>query len=75
MLKIFICYRREDSAPSAGRLYDRVAAHFGNDNVFMDVDGIEPGENYFKVIRERVGAWDRGSMRQQRTRSVTESGS
>ena len=42
MKGIFISYRREDTAGYAGRLYDRLAAHFGPDRVFMDVEGIEP---------------------------------
>ena len=40
---IFISYRRDDSAGYAGRLYDRLAAHFGAGQVFMDVAGIELG--------------------------------
>jgi TIR domain len=44
MSGIFISYRREDSAPYAGRLYDRLCGRFGADQVFMDVDDIPPGE-------------------------------
>ena len=29
--KLFINYRRKDTAPHAGRLHDRLAAHFGKD--------------------------------------------
>ena len=36
--RIFISYRRADSAGYAGRIYDRLTAHFGEDAVFMDVD-------------------------------------
>jgi hypothetical protein len=38
MAGIFISYRREDAAAQAGRLYDRLTAHFGQDRVFMDID-------------------------------------
>jgi len=38
--KVFINYRREDTAPYAGRLYDRLAEHFGEDQVFIDIDQI-----------------------------------
>ena len=38
MPKIFISYRRDDSAGHAGRLYDRLEGHFGQGQVFMDVD-------------------------------------
>src|SRR5205814_1054031 len=55
MKGIFISYRREDSAGYAGRLYDRLAAHFGADRVFMDVEGIEPGVDFVDAI-ESAGA-------------------
>ena len=55
---IFISYRREDSAGHAGRLYDRLFAHFGPDHLFMDVDRIEPGEDFVQVIETAVGSCD-----------------
>lgn len=56
MKGIFISYRREDSAGYAGRLYDRLAAHFGPERVFMDVEGIEPGTDFVDVIEKAVGS-------------------
>jgi|CXWL01.1.fsa_nt_gi formylglycine-generating enzyme required for sulfatase activity len=56
MSKIFINYRRKDSAPYAGRLYDRLAVHFGHDHVFMDIDQIELGEVFDQVIQEKLAA-------------------
>lgn len=56
MAKIFINYRREDSAPHAGRLYDWLARHFGDDHVFMDINQIEPGEVFDQVIQEKLKA-------------------
>jgi hypothetical protein len=53
---IFISYRREDAAGYAGRLYDRLAAHFGDERVFMDVEGIEPGADFFDAIERAVGS-------------------
>jgi len=47
---IFISYRRDDAPGYAGRLYDRLAAHFGADRVFMDVQGIEPGVDFVEAI-------------------------
>lgn len=47
---IFVCYRRGDSGAYAGRMYDLLAAHFGRSNVFMDLDGIAPGEDFAGVI-------------------------
>ncbi len=52
---IFISYRREDAAAYAGRLYDRLSAEFGADQVFIDIDKLEPGQNFAEVIREQVG--------------------
>ncbi len=54
MTSIFISYRRDDSAASAGRLYDRLAQHFGKDQVFRDLDAIEPGADFLEVIEERI---------------------
>ena len=31
--------RQKDTIAIAGRIFDRLKAHFGRDNVFMDVDG------------------------------------
>ena len=53
---IFISYRRDDTAPYAGRLYDRLTAHFGAGQVFMDIDQIEPGEDFVEVIQRKVSA-------------------
>jgi hypothetical protein len=40
--RIFVCYRRDDSAGHAGRLYDRLNERFPG-RVFMDVTGIGVG--------------------------------
>lgn len=53
---IFISYRRDDAPGYAGRLYDRLAAHFGADRVFMDVQGIEPGVDFVEVIERALGS-------------------
>jgi TIR domain len=58
MSGIFISYRREDSAPYAGRLYDRLCTHFGADQVFMDVDDIPPGADFAAHIDAKVGSCD-----------------
>jgi hypothetical protein len=51
--KVFICYRREDTAAHAGRLYDSMVARFGERNVFMDVE-IEPGVDFVERITSVV---------------------
>jgi len=56
--RIFISYRREDSAPYAGRLYDRLGQHFGKDKIFMDIDTIEPGVDFVEDIEQAVGSCD-----------------
>lgn len=43
---IFIRYRREDSGPYAGRLRDVLSHHFGADQVFRDIDSVNPGERF-----------------------------
>jgi TIR domain len=48
--KIFLSYRRDDSAPTAGRIYDRLTANFDKDAVFKDVDSIPYGVNFPKHI-------------------------
>jgi hypothetical protein len=54
MASIFISYRREDTAPYAGRLIDRLAREFSDGQVFMDIDNIEPGDDFVEVIDERL---------------------
>src|SRR6516165_10976877 len=39
--KIFINYRREATAETAGRLYDRIAQAFGHKNLFVDFVGVD----------------------------------
>ena len=58
MSRIFLSYRREDTTHAAGRLYDRLASHFGKDQVFMDIDTIDPGEDFVEVIERTVGPCD-----------------
>lgn len=53
---IFISYRRDDAAGYAGRLYDGLSSHFGTDQVFMDVEGIELGTDFVTAIERAVGS-------------------
>ena len=41
---VFVSYRREDSGPYAGRLYDFLVQEYGHGRVFMDVDTLRPGD-------------------------------
>jgi TIR domain len=56
--RIFISYRREDTAYAAGWLYDRLARHFGGVQVFKDVDSIQLGDDFVEVITRAVGSCD-----------------
>ena len=53
--RIFISYRRADSADVTGRIYDRLSAHFGPSAVFKDVDSIPPGIDYKEHLEKAVG--------------------
>ena len=37
-----ISYRRDDGDAYAGRLFDNLAVHFGDDKVFLDVFSLRP---------------------------------
>ena len=56
--RIFISYRRQDSAYPAGWLYDRLAERFGPDQIFKDVDSIELGDDFVDTITNAVGSCD-----------------
>jgi TIR domain len=53
--KVFISYRRAETAGHAGRLYDATVARFGEHSVFMDVD-LEAGVDFVEQITTAVGA-------------------
>jgi hypothetical protein len=53
---IFISYRRDDSEGEAGRLFDDLTRAFGNDAVFMDVTGIQPGVDFRRAIEKNVAS-------------------
>jgi hypothetical protein len=55
--KVFISYRREDSAGHAGRLHDRLLQEFG-DIIFMDVDGIPLGVDFVERLTKEVASCD-----------------
>lgn len=54
MLDVFISYRRSDTRGDAGRLFDRLSAHFGDDHVFMDVDDIDPGQDFAVALQKAL---------------------
>jgi formylglycine-generating enzyme required for sulfatase activity len=56
--KIFISYRRDDSAGYALHLFDSLSARFGRDRIFMDIEQIEPGADFVQAIEGAVGSCD-----------------
>jgi hypothetical protein len=56
--RIFISYRREETAYPAGWLFDRLADHFGAGQIFKDVDSIELGDDFVEMITRAVGSCD-----------------
>ena len=56
--QIFISYRRDDASYPAGRLYDRLSAHFLQNQIFIDVDNLEPGTDFVEAIERSVGSCD-----------------
>jgi hypothetical protein len=56
--RIFISYRREETAYPAGWLFDRLAERFGSGQVFKDVDSIQLGDDFVEVITRAVGSCD-----------------
>ena len=56
---IFISYRRIDSKPYSGRLFDRLARHFGRLQIFMDIEGgIARGEDFAEALERAVKSVD-----------------
>ena len=58
MAKVFVSYRREDSAPYAGRICDRLENALGSDHVFIDVEDIAPGIDFVQTLENTVGRCD-----------------
>jgi hypothetical protein len=54
MPRVFISYRIADSTYATGAVADRLAAHFGRDNVFRDRDSLSLGSLYPKRIRRAL---------------------
>src|SRR5262249_59653454 len=56
--RVLLSYRRDDSGGHAGRVHDRLEREFGRDLLFMDVDAVPLGVNFFKVLGEEVAKCD-----------------
>jgi hypothetical protein len=51
---IFVSYRRDDTAGITGRIYDKLEARFGAQELFMDVDSIPPGADFEQFVTDKV---------------------
>ena len=51
---LFVSYRRSDASGQAGRVYDWLAARFGRDAVFKDIDSIHAGDDFAAVIETTI---------------------
>jgi Tfp pilus assembly protein PilF len=56
--KVFVNYRRDDERAMAARIRDRLAATFGNANVFMDVDHLMAGQRFDKALEKALAQTD-----------------
>ena len=56
--RIFISYRRADTANQAGWLAERLAGHYGRPQVVKDVDSIQLGNDFAEVIAAAVTSCD-----------------
>jgi hypothetical protein len=54
--KIFLSYRRDDWESAAGGLYDRLVQVFGENQLFMDFDSLDPGLDSVKFLRDQVAS-------------------
>ena len=52
--RIFVSYRRDDAAGDAGRLADHLNRRFGAASVFLDIDTIDPGADFERVLKSSV---------------------
>jgi hypothetical protein len=52
--RIFISYRRSDSADISGRIYDRLIDKFGRGPIFKDVDSIPLGVDFKEYLDKKV---------------------
>lgn len=57
-VRVFLNYRRDDTEGYAGRLRDSLVSHFGEHGVFMDVAGIDPGDDFVEEIHRQVASCD-----------------
>ena len=58
MKKLFLSYRRSDSVGHSGRIQEDLAAVYGEENVFRDLDTMRPGVDFPDAVREAIAESD-----------------
>jgi hypothetical protein len=53
--RIFINYRREESAGDARALYNVLISRYGAEKIFLDVSSLRPGSNWLDEIKSHEG--------------------
>jgi hypothetical protein len=56
--RVFISYRREETAYAAGWLFDRLVDQLGRGQIFKDIDSIQLGDDFVEVITTAVASCD-----------------
>jgi hypothetical protein len=57
-LKIFVSYRRDDSAGVTGRIFDKLRLHVHQDHIFVDVDKIHAGSDFYRAVKAAIESCD-----------------
>lgn len=58
MPRVFLSYRRDDTAAVAGRIHDQLISCFGHESVFRDVDSIPSGLDFRETLEQAVTECD-----------------
>ena len=56
--RVFVCYRRQETAYAAGWLYERLRERLGSSQIFKDIDSLAPGDDFSDEIHAAVGSCD-----------------
>ena len=57
-MRVFLSYRRDDTAGRAGRLHDALVSRLGPRNVFMDVAAIAVGTDFVDQVDRAIAGSD-----------------
>jgi hypothetical protein len=56
--KIFISYRVQDTAGETGRLVDALKQYFTDEQIFLDIENLEPGADFTEAIEHSLDSCD-----------------